>query len=344
VSANCSLPPGLRPELTHHPHSGPGSGFEGACHPTVARLVGGFPGITGDVPDDLAVFHGDDELGYQSGVTGFGILHQDANLIPARLELGGNLSLPRLAPTVVRGFGDQAQVRVDGKPHRIVGGGAHLGPLHLHVLRQVERVVEKALTFRGLARRIRRVPNPFGRVERGLDEGLLVGLVVADPFGLPIAGLQQAIDQLAGLLQGDSRPSLSQTFTFQKQCLMRDERLALVGGTDGLIAGDLVYIPEIALVLEKKLLGAGHDYPPSRLPLAALSRFDNPAQARGALINPGGIDEVFTTQIRGREALAGVGFGVGEQQEQRMRPTDKPNTVERRREKSVDCLPYGGCS
>jgi hypothetical protein len=86
---------------------------------------------------------------------------------------------------------------------------------------------------------------------------------------------------------------------------------AAIGGADGFIADDFAGVPEVALIVAEKLLGAGHEETVGGVPLAALAGFDDPAQARGGLVYAEGIDAVFAAQIRRGKPLAGAGLGNG---------------------------------
>ena len=83
----------------------------------------------------------------------------------------------------------------------------------------------------------------------------------------------------------------------------------MIGRADGFIAGDFASVPEVSTVFAEKLLAAGHQEAVRGLPLPAFAGLDNPAQARGGLVNAEGVNAVFAAKVRGREGLAGVGSG-----------------------------------
>ena len=98
---------------------------------------------------------------------------------------------------------------------------------------------------------------------------------------------------------------------------MRDERLSAIDRADGFVTGDFAGVPEVALVLAEELLAAGDQETASGLALFAGTRLDDPAQARGKLLDAKGVNPVFAAKRRRGKPLARVilgGAGQGSQQ------------------------------
>ena len=199
---------------------------------------------------------------------------------------------------------------VNGELHPVICRSVQLGLFDLRLFRQRQGVVEQPLALGHIARLVRGVPNPLGLVEWGLGRSRLARRIVADPIGLPIPGLKQAHRPYRRLAPGGFAPVLVPDLHHPIAALVRDKRLALINGADGLVARGLAGVPKVALAPAEELLAAGDQQPVSRLPLPALTGLNDPAQARRGFVNAERINQVFAAEICRGEPFAGVGFGV----------------------------------
>ena len=104
-------------------------------------------------------------------------------------------------------------------------------------LGQHQRGVEAAFADRHGGLRIGGVPDPFGALQRGVGQLGRPRLVVADPLGLPVAGLQEPHRPRGGLAPGRLAAVLVPHLDLPQAALARGQRPAGVGHGDRLVAG-----------------------------------------------------------------------------------------------------------
>ena len=204
---------------------------------------------------------------------------------------------------------------IDEGGELVIGCHEPAGGLDTAAGRQVENTAEVAGgDRRGFIGMAFREPDPRGVGE----DGWRFGLIEADPFGLPIAGGEQAHRPARRFAPGRGVAVLVPRADFPEALLAGAERNAGVGNLDGASGHRFAGVPQVTPIGLEILGGGGDQDLEGGLALVAGGAFaglEDPAQTGLGGVNAKRVAKIFAAQLLNRQGRGGQ-VGGDEKREQ----------------------------